>query len=136
MVLADSLLTPIGTVKGPGENGNQYVFITADNRHVKVGEFVYYSVKTAEVDNLQPKTLQILGKISACRLIDHLPDRIFADTEISPETIAALVGFVHPNPELYEVTVDVIGHFHPVLGFMNPRITPDPGSKAVSYTHL
>jgi uncharacterized protein len=23
----------------------------------------------------------------------------------------------------------VIGHFHPALGFMNPRITPDPGAK-------
>jgi DNA helicase HerA-like ATPase len=131
MVLAQSFVSvnTVGTVKGPGENGNQYVFITADNRYVKIGEFVYYSVQTVELDRPEPKTLQILGKISARRLIDHLPDRIFADTEISPETIAALVGFVHPNPELYEVTVDVIGHFHPALGFMNPRITPDPGAK-------
>jgi uncharacterized protein len=118
----------IGTVKGPGENGNQYVFITADNRYVKIGEFVYYEVQ-AEGNNTPPSMLQILGKISARCLIDHLPDRIFADTEISPEAIAALIGFVHPNPEIYEVTVDVIGHFHPSLGFMNPRLTPAPGSK-------
>ncbi|MBE9181502.1 ATP-binding protein [Oculatella sp. LEGE 06141] len=117
----------IGTVKGPGENGNQYVFITADNRYVKIGEFVYYEVQAAE--NSQAPVLQILGKISARCLIDHLPDRIFADTEISPEAIAALVGFAHPNPEIYEVTVDVIGHFHPALGFMNPRKAPDPGTK-------
>ncbi|MBW4658533.1 MAG: ATP-binding protein [Drouetiella hepatica Uher 2000/2452] len=112
----------IGTVKGPGENGNQYVFITADNRHVKIGEFVYYEIRGTE-------TLKILGKISARCLIEHLPDRIFADTEISPETIAALVGFAHPNPEIYEVAVDVIGYFDPGLGFMNPRKTPDPGAK-------
>jgi uncharacterized protein len=118
----------IGTVKGPGENGNQYVFITADNRHVKIGEFVYYEVAAEGVER-GDETLQILGKISARCLIDHLPDRIFADTEISPETIAALVGFVHPNPEIYEVTVDVIGYFHRSLGFMNPRKTPDPGAK-------
>ncbi len=118
----------VGTVKGPGENGNQYVFITADNRHVKIGEFVYYEVQVTEEDT-QLKTRQILGKISARSLIDHLPDRIFADTEISPEAIAALIGFVHPNPEIYEVTVDVIGYFHPALGFMNPRKTPDPGAK-------
>jgi hypothetical protein len=116
----------IGTVKGPGENGNQYVFITADNRHVKIGEFVYYEVPT---EDPAAAPLQILGKISARCLIDHLPDRIFADTEISPEAIVALVGFAHPNPEIYEVTVDVIGYFHRSLGFMNPRKTPDPGAK-------
>ncbi|HEY9698750.1 MAG TPA: ATP-binding protein [Trichocoleus sp.] len=132
MVLAPVVLTspyPIGTVKGPGENGNQYVFITADNRQVKIGEFVYYEAKTKQNNGSQPEVLQILGKISARCLIDHLPDRIFADTEISPEAIAALVGFVHPNPEIYEVTVDVIGYFHAALGFMNPRMTADPGAK-------
>ncbi|MBD2022690.1 DUF87 domain-containing protein [Leptolyngbya sp. FACHB-36] len=118
----------IGTVKGPGENGNQYVFITANNRHVKVGEFVYYEVLAAPAE-LRDRPLQILGKISARRLIDHLPDRIFADTEISPETIAALVGFTYANPEIYEVTVDVVGYFDDALGFMNPRKTPDPGAK-------
>lgn len=127
-----SLSSPhaIGTVKGPGENGNQYVFITADNRYVKIGEFVYYEVPAeAEEAASNAAPLQILGKISARRMIDHLPDRIFADTEISPEAIAALVGFAHPNPEIYEVTVDVIGYFHPALGFMNPRRTPKPGAK-------
>ena len=113
----------IGTVKGPGETGNQYVFITADNRYVKIGEFVYY-----EVDN-DGKRVQIVGKISGRSLIDHLPDRIFADTEISPDAIAALIGFTHTNPEIYEITVDVIGYFDPNLGFMNPRKTPDPGAK-------
>lgn len=119
----------IGTVKGPGENGNQYVFITANNRQVKIGEFVYYEIPAPDTSSAAGTMLQILGKISARCLIDHLPDRIFADTEISPEAIAALVGFAHPNPEIYEVTVDVIGYFHPALGFMNPRVAPDPGAK-------
>ncbi|XHX78044.1 MAG: ATP-binding protein [Stenomitos frigidus ULC029] len=117
----------IGTVKGPGETGNQYVFITADNRSVKIGEFVFYEVVVPERE--RDSALQILGKISARCLIDHLPDRIFADTEISPETIAALVGFTYNNPEIYEVTVDVVGYFDPNLGFMNPRRTPNPGAK-------
>ena len=116
----------IGTVKGPGEDGNQYLFITADNQQVRIGEFVYYEIASSREIG---KRLQILGKISDRCLIDHLPDRIFADTEVSPEIVAALIGFVHPNPELYEVTVDVIGHFHPALGFTNPRITPDPGAR-------
>ncbi len=113
----------IGTVKGPGKNGNQYVFITTDNHRVKIGEFVYYTVQEAATSR------EILGKISAICLIEHLPDRIFADPQISPEAIAALVGFTHDNPELYEVTVDVIGYFHPALGFVNPRQSPDPGAK-------
>ncbi|NER81949.1 MAG: DUF87 domain-containing protein, partial [Leptolyngbya sp. SIO1D8] len=117
------MLQVIGTVKGPGETGNEYLFITADNSEVKIGEFVAYQ---AQQDD---ETLSILGKIADRRLIDHLPDRIFADTEINPEAIAALVGFAHPNPEIYEVAVTVIGYFHPALGFINPRLTPDPGSK-------
>ncbi len=115
----------IGTVKGPGEDGNQYLFITADNQQVRIGEFVYYEIPAEPSGN----QLQILGKISERCLIDHLPDRIFADTEVSPDVVAALIGFVHPNPELYEVTVDVIGHFHRALGFINPRVTPDPGAR-------
>ena len=123
-----SVMTPqvIGTVKGPGENGNQYVFITSDNRQVKIGEFVYY-----EVNSPAGEPLQILGKISDRKLSDHLPDRIFADAEISPDAIAALVGFSHPNPEIYEVTVDVIGYFNPALGFINPRLTPMPGARVL-----
>jgi len=112
-----------GTVKGPGDNGNQYRFITADTRHVKIGEFVYYQLIEAEV------TRSILGKISACCLVDHLPDRIFADTEIEPRAIAALVGFTYASPEIYEVAVDVIGYFHLGLGFLNPRQPPEPGTK-------
>ena len=117
------ILKVIGTVKGPGENGNQYVFITSDNRSVKIGEYVYYEVREND------EAFKILGKISARRLIDHLPDRIFADTEISPEAIAALVGFTYANPEIYEVSVDVIGYFDRSLGFMNPRKSPNPGAK-------
>lgn len=113
----------VGTVKGPGDNGNQYLFITADTRNVKIGEFVYYQLLEPEA------THSILGKITACRLVDHLPDRIFADTEIEPQAIAALIGFKHASPEIYEVAVDVIGYFHPALGFLNPRKPPQPGTK-------
>ncbi len=119
----------IGTVKGPGEHGNQYLFITVQTDHIKIGEFVFYCLPEADPQNGSAGTLDILGKISACRLVDHLPDRIFADTEIDPSTIAALIGFKHDSPEIYEVAVDVVGYFHPSLGFMNPRQPPNPGSK-------
>ncbi|MEO0373476.1 MAG: DUF87 domain-containing protein, partial [Cyanobacteria bacterium P01_A01_bin.17] len=119
-----SEVTAIGTVKGPGEHGNQYVFITADTEHIKIGEFVFY--RLAQVGD---QNLDILGKISACTLVDHLPDRMFADTEIDPSTIAALIGFKHASPELYEVAVEVVGYFHQNLGFMNPRQPPEPGAR-------
>ena len=122
---ADTSPHIIGTVKGPGDTGNQYVFITADTQHIKIGEFVYFYLADSE----RHAPLEILGKISACTLVDHLPDRIFADTEIDPSAIAALVGFKYDSPEIYEVTVDVVGYFHPVLGFMNPRQPPEPGTK-------
>lgn len=115
----------VGTVKAPGPNGNQYIFITAENRYVRLGEFVYYNLP----DESQPAPLQVLGKLSGHELIAHLPDRLFADTEIRPEAIAALMGFTYTQPELYEVTVDIIGYFQGALGFINPRRIPDPGAK-------
>ncbi|GAB4214260.1 MAG: DUF87 domain-containing protein [Synechococcales cyanobacterium] len=111
----------MGTVKGPGEDPNQYVFITSATEAVKVGEFVYHWGPD--------KQTQVIGKIAQIQLLDHLPDRIFADVEIDPRAVAALVGFSHPNPEIYGVTVEVVGHFHPALGFVNPRQSPLPGTK-------
>ena len=123
----------IGTVKAPGETGNQYVFITTDNLQVKIGEFVYYSLQSKDFSSHQRRQnhRQILGKISNICLIDSFPDRIFADPETSPEAIAALVGFTDKNPELYQVTVETIGYFDVNLGFMNPRQPPNPGAKVM-----
>ncbi len=33
----------VGTIKGPGERPHEYLFITADNRRARIGEFVYYA---------------------------------------------------------------------------------------------
>ncbi len=115
----------IGTVKGPGESGNQYLFITAQADYIKIGEFVFYRL----IDEDTAIPLDILGKIATCRLADHLPDRILADSEIDPSTIAALIGFKYSSPEIYEVAVEVIGYFNKNLGFMNPRRPPEPGAK-------
>lgn len=124
---ADKTLTPIsppativGTVKGPGPTPNQYVFITSAPDAIKAGEFVTYIGA-----NQDP----VLGKIVQVELLDHLPDRIFADVEIDPRAVAALIGFSEPNPEIFGVTVEIIGTFHPALGFVNPRQAPRPGTK-------
>lgn len=114
----------VGIVKGPGETGNEYLFITSDPSPVPIGEFVYYALV-----NSTGLEQHILGKISTCCLIEHLPDRMFADHGLDPGAIAALIGFTCKPAELYEVGVEVLGSFDPRLGFCNLRRPPEPGTK-------
>jgi len=122
----------VGIVKGPGESGNEYVFITADARPVRIGEFVFYHIQEPQGDTAPLR--QVLGKISTCCLIEHLPDRMFADYELDPGAIAALIGFTCEPAELYEITVEVMGYFDPRLGFSNLRRLPPPGAKVYRAT--
>lgn len=117
----------VGIVKGPGDSGNTYRFITADTRPVRIGEFVFYLIE--EGSTAAPTVRQVLGKISSCCLIEHLPDRMFADYQLDPGAIAALIGFTCEPAELYEITVEVMGYFDPALGFNNLRRLPPPGAK-------
>lgn len=122
----------VGIVKGPGDSGNEYVFITADIQPVRIGEFVYYELShspSATSNSHDGAVRQVLGKITGCRLIEHLPDRMFADHELNPGAVAALIGFTCEPSELYEMTVEVIGEFHRVFGFNNLRRLPLPGAK-------
>ncbi len=130
-------LNVVGRVKGPGETGNEYIFITANPAPVRIGEFVFYHLPSSNLaasngQELPPR--EILGKISACTLVDHLPDRMFADGELEPGVVAALIGFQYDSPELYEITVEVIGFFDLNLGFSNPRQPPEPGTKVFQAT--
>ena len=110
-----------GTVKGPGELPHEYLFITTDNNQTRIGEFVYYNAKDAD------KNLQILGTISARRLIRNLPDAFLADPNTPPAMVSALIG-VDDCCEIYEIAVETIGYFHNKIGdFINPRIPPNPG---------
>jgi hypothetical protein len=34
----------IGTVAGPGENPNEFVFVTSSDKSIKTGEFITYTV--------------------------------------------------------------------------------------------
>lgn len=128
----NSCRTIVGIVKGPGETGSEYMFITADPQPARIGEFVYYELSDRPNESANSATgtvHQVLGKITGCRLIEHLPDRMFADYELNPGTVAALIGFTCEPAELYEMTVEVIGEFHPVFGFNNLRRLPLPGAK-------
>lgn len=111
-----------GTVKGPGELPHEYLFITADNKRTRIGEFVYYAASDGE------EVRHILGNITSRRLVRNLPDAFLSDPQTPPAVVSALIGLNTDCGELYEITVETIGYFSPVLGdFVNPRIPPNPG---------
>jgi uncharacterized protein len=111
-----------GTVKGPGERPHEYLFITADNRRARIGEFVYYSAHDGAEER------RIIGNITARRLVRNLPDTFLSDPETPPAMLSALIGLDGEGCELYEITVETIGYFSRRLGdFVNPRIPPGPG---------
>lgn len=112
--MADSL---IGTVKGPGEKPQEYLFITPDNDRTSIGEFVYY-----QVDNRA-----IIGNVISRKLARSLPDSFLADPQTPPQLVAELIG-LDQAVELYEVVVATIGYYDEQLqDFINPRILPKPG---------
>ena len=112
----------IGTVKGPGELPHEFLFITADNRRARVGEFVYYVARDAGEE------LRILGNVTGRRLVRSLPDSFLADPRTPPALVSSLIGLEAEGCELYEITVETIGYFHRAMGdFVNPRIPPDAG---------
>jgi DNA helicase HerA-like ATPase len=114
--------TLTGTVKGPGELPHQYLFITVDNQHTRIGEFVYYLALDAGQDR------PILGNIVSRRLVRNLPDAFLSDPNTPPAIVSSLIGSNSEPCEIYEVTVEAIGYFSRALGdFVNPRIPPNPG---------
>ena len=115
----------IGTVKGPGDLPHEYRFITNDNAQARIGEFVYYKTREAETE------IKIIGHITDRQLVRKLPDSFLADANIAPSTVSALIGLQSEGGELYEITVETIGYYHPTLkDFVNPRIPPQPGDQA------
>lgn len=112
----------LGNVKGPGEEPNQYTFISSNNNATKIGEFVYFNTDKHD----------IIGRITDKCIIKSLPDSFMASPDISPHRLSGLLGLQDKNAELYEITVDTSGYFDKKLDcFINPRITPNPGEKVL-----
>src|SRR5689334_8312355 len=111
--------TPVGTVKGPGEKPNEYVFVTTDNDHTRIGEFVTYTTRAGQ---------KILGNVTERALSRSLPDSFLADPATPPAMIASIIGLEEAGLELFEVVVSLIGYYDETIGdFFNPRIPPMPG---------
>jgi DNA helicase HerA-like ATPase len=114
----------IGTAKGPGEHPHEFLFITPDDDgFCKIGEFVFYDLDVAD------SRRRVLGRIIRRAPVRLFPDSFMASPDVSPAEIAAAVGYVDEEDELFEVTVAVMGHFDPHLNaFVNPRVLPRSGS--------
>jgi uncharacterized protein len=109
----------VGTVKGPGEKPNEFIFITTDNDHTRIGEFVYYATRAGQ---------KILGTVTERFLSRALPDSFLADPATPPAMIASIIGLEETELELFEIVVSLIGYYDEAIGdFINPRIPPMPG---------
>ncbi len=109
---------PVGLVKGPSEGFN-FKFITPDKSSLKIGDFVYY------IHN---------GKKVICRIVKRDPLRLFpnvylSNPSINPERILKAMGISTTEFELFEIKASIIGYYDEILGFVNPRITPEPGKE-------
>lgn len=113
----------IGTAKGPGERPHEFLFITPDHGGLcKVGEFVYYLLESPEGQRA------VIGRITRRAPVRLFPDSFMASPDVPPAEVAAALGYVDDEDELFEVTAVVMGHFDPGLGaFVNPRILPRSG---------
>jgi uncharacterized protein len=114
---------PVGTTKGPGESPQEYTFIAPDpQQQVKYGEFVYYQA------HIEGTPRAILGRVSQRVPLRLLPDTFLADPAVSPAEMAALLGLEQGAPELFEITVTILGYYDAQMGFVNPRVPPRSGA--------
>src|ERR1700687_3079520 len=114
----------IRTAKGPGQDPHEYLFIApgADGR-CKIGEFVFYILQGVEGQRT------VLGRIVRRAPVRLFPDSFMASPDVPPSEVAAAVGYLDEEDELFEISVAVMGHFDPGLtAFVNPRILPRSGS--------
>ncbi|NLE45631.1 MAG: ATP-binding protein [Chloroflexi bacterium] len=116
--------SPIGITKGPGESAHEYLFVSPDREGLaKVGEFVYYEAPVGETPR------RVLGRVTGRRPVRLFPDGFLADPEVSPADVAAMIGYVGDEHELFEVAVAVLGYYDSALGdFVNPRLPPRAGT--------
>jgi DNA helicase HerA-like ATPase len=114
----------IGTAKGPGDHPHEFLLITPDDDgHCKIGEFVFYTLSGVDGQRV------VLGRITHRLPVRLFPDSFMASPEVSPAEIAAAVGYVDEEDELFEVAVTVMGYFDQRLNaFVNPRVLPRSGS--------
>ncbi|AWB27577.1 ATP-binding protein [Halococcoides cellulosivorans] len=113
---------PIGTVAGPGDGANEFVFVAPAEESIKTGEFVTYTVAVDGTDR------SVIARVTNRELIRGLPDGYLADPGVGPETVAATLG-ASDDTELYRLRATVVGYYDTdMTTFANPRQLPRPGT--------
>ena len=113
----------IGTVAGPGDGPNEFIFITPADQSIKTGEFITYDVP---VDG---ESRSVFARVTNRELIRGLPEGFLANPEVGPETVAATLGVPTDESELYRLTATVVGYYDTdMTTFANPRQFPEPGT--------
>ncbi|RKD95640.1 ATP-binding protein [Halopiger aswanensis] len=122
----------VGIVCEPGEQANEFVFVTPDDTELKTGEFIFYeSSVTVENDDgdLVEEKKKIFARVTSREQKRGFPDNFMADPGVSPESVARRLGISTEGVDLYKITATIIGYFDEKLGdFTNPRIVPQPGT--------
>jgi len=113
----------VGTVAGPGEDPNEFIFVAPADKPIKTGEFIAYDV-TVDGDDRS-----VFARVTNRELIRGLPEGFLANPEVGPETVAATLGVPTDDTDLYRLTATVIGYYDTIMKtFANPRQLPDPGT--------
>lgn len=113
----------VGTVAGPGDDPNEFVFVAPAEKSIKTGEFITYSV------TVDGSKRSVFARVTNRELIRGLPEGFLANPDVSPETVAATLGVPTDNAELYRLTATVIGYYDTTMTtFANPRQLPAPGT--------
>ncbi len=113
----------VGTVAGPGDDPNEFVFVTPSKMSIKTGEFISYTV------SVDGENRSVLARVTNRELIRGLPEGFLADPAVDPDTVAATLGVPTDDTELYRLTATVIGYYDTdMTTFANPRQLPAPGT--------
>ncbi|MFB6182692.1 MAG: ATP-binding protein [Candidatus Nanohaloarchaea archaeon] len=118
-----------GIVSRPGDQTNEFEFITPDDTDIKNGEFIYYN---AEVDTGETETEQkkIFARVIGREQERGFPDQFMSNPEVSPKTVAEKLGMNTQGVDIYKIKAKVIGYYNENLqDFTNPRIVPRQGTK-------
>lgn len=113
----------MGTVSGPGDGPNEFVFITPNDQDVKTGEFITYAV------TVEGHRRSVLARVTNREQTRGFPENYMADPAVAPETIAATLGVPTKDIDIYRLTATVVGFYDTEMTtFSNPRQLPQPGT--------
>ncbi len=117
-------MSAIGLVRGPGDSPHSMTVVSSDDkRQLKIGEFITYTVQVEDHEQI------VLARVIERKPLRLYPSSFLADPDLSPDTLATVLGYEGPHSELFEFIVETIGYFDPGLrDFVNPRLVPKSGS--------